>query len=241
MLDHADQLAFANASFGSKAAFPNVTFGWVADSASAWRPSRLSRRGRGFRREPNAKTAIPRIQTETPPVLDSLVGSAGRFHHGGMPLPLDEQNKLNIAYMEQVFAMAHARFRVISDLALQGVRTLLLLNGGAAVALFAVVSHDARAHLPGPALTTTFGWFAAGAVLSLVSLLVGYVSQNMCWNFELQAAFDVYHTASGHEARSIKIPWYVNPIWGVAVLLAFLSLVAFIAGAHAALIAMTYS
>lgn len=120
----------------------------------------------------------------------------------------------------------------------QGLKALMLVNGGAIVALFTFIGNEAPVVLDTGKVWWAFRCFAAGAALTLVAYFGAFLSQGN------------YYLSSQHEAWNCQIKMltgepgnydYVGPFkigrrWerlGAAAAIA--ALLAFIAGAHFAI------
>lgn len=74
-----------------------------------------------------------------------------------------------------------ARLTTLTQLAMLGLQSLILVNGGALIALFTLIAQGTRtpfiAHVYPPTLWCSFLGFVVGIISAIASIFVGYVSQ----------------------------------------------------------------
>lgn len=100
--------------------------------------------------------------------------------------------RIHLAQGELFGEFAKARLKIVIDLVIMALRTLLLINGGAIVALLTVLSAtNASISNPGR-MMVAFGAFAGGIVLTLLAIAIAYMNQNRNWAFENATAMWLY-------------------------------------------------
>lgn len=92
-------------------------------------------------------------------------------------IPSPEHTEYNKIRMTSLYANGEARFKSTFDYAMLGLRSVLIANGGALIAMLAYLG-NARMLPRDPGLMWwAFGLFTAGLVSSLLAVLAAYVSQ----------------------------------------------------------------
>lgn len=89
---------------------------------------------------------------------------------------------------EALTAEALARLQFSVTFAEQALKGLMLVNGGAVIALYTVIGNAGALNLDAGRLWAAFGCFVAGLVLTLLAYLGAFASQNF------------YHVSAQHEA-----------------------------------------
>jgi hypothetical protein len=152
------------------------------------------------------------------------------------------RNDLDLTRVSHLYELARGRRKEVADLALLGLKTLILLNGGAIVALFTVLAHFDQLTVVGWRLWVAFGVFCSGAVFALTSLLLGFLSSNSNWYAEqADANFIYFHsrgeneTASKLKAQREKAMKSGPKLWISAATLSAVSILAFAVGSGFAL------
>ena len=159
-----------------------------------------------------------------------------------MTLPAYQNPDLAKARLEQLYGITRDRMKGVVDLSLLGLRSLLLLNGGAVVSLFTVLGHYAEIGVRADRLWLSFACFVVGLVLNMVGLLFGFLSQNEFAAAEYTEATRAYFEATigieqPHMTRSTKNGTWQ---WITAISLVVASLIAFVCGSAFALIAVQH-
>lgn len=97
-------------------------------------------------------------------------------------MPVDPQDSY-LASATFRAELAKARMSTIDGLSTLGLRTLILINGGAIIALFTLIAQGAASplvkHLHAEALIAAAGCFTAGLALALVAILAGFFAQQL--------------------------------------------------------------
>jgi hypothetical protein len=110
------------------------------------------------------------------------------------PPPLPDNTEYDSVRMKHLYEMAAFRFRSAGDFAQLGLRSALLANGGALIAMLTFIGNrvDFKA---GTTLWIAFGAFATGLLLSLVATLLAYRVQSAYARQETAGAEKIYfHT-----------------------------------------------
>lgn len=152
----------------------------------------------------------------------------------------DDYHDTNERDYERFKADATQRLQFQHDFAQTSLKSGVLVNGGAIVALFTFLGHD-KATITPDALWWSFGWFVGALGAGLVAHLGAFLSQAFYMRVsELEAvasrnAMARLMDAPGHaesEARALKRG---NIAMGTALVASALSLVGFVIGAACAL------
>jgi hypothetical protein len=141
---------------------------------------------------------------------------------------------VNIERMKQNNEDARARLKVAGELAVSGLRSITIINGGSIVALFTLV---ARGDIKPAGLVAAFAFFAAGVTASLMSTLVGYWSQQLIVVYEQDVAAQTYEILAGLKPREPVFSEFPNRLVVVATLCALAGIVCFVGGSLSALLA----
>ena len=107
------------------------------------------------------------------------------------------RTELDKARLSHLYELARGRRSMIADLSQLGLRSLVLLNGGAVVSLFTLLGHFDQLEIAGTQLWIAFASFAAGLVASLGTILAGFLSSNGSWLAEAAAADFIYYSSVG--------------------------------------------
>jgi hypothetical protein len=111
---------------------------------------------------------------------------------------------------------ASETFRSLVAISIEGLRTLVLLNGGAIVALIAYLGQiESRASVA-TGVGSSLGWFVAGLVAGVVGFFGAYLTQLSLYNESVLGSNQRHHWA----------------LWGTFAVCGF-SVVAFVLGAFA--------
>jgi hypothetical protein len=113
------------------------------------------------------------------------------------------RNDLDLTRVSHLFELVRGRRKEVADLTLLGLKTLILLNGGAIVALFTVLAHFDQLTVVGWRLWVAFGVFCSGVVFALTSLLLGFLSSNSnSFAEQADADFIYFHSRGENETAS---------------------------------------
>jgi hypothetical protein len=152
------------------------------------------------------------------------------------------RRELDGGRLAHLYEMARDRRQVVGELALLGLKSLILLNGGAIVALFTVLAHFDQLSVVGWRLWLAFSVFCTGVVFALCALLVGFLSANSNWFAEQSDAEFIYfhnlgdvQTAEEKKADRQKAAKSGTRLWVSAAVLAAASVLAFAVGSGVAL------
>jgi hypothetical protein len=133
---------------------------------------------------------------------------------------------------------ARERLRQQLELALVALRSLILVNGGAIVALFTFVGNS-EASFDARAIWFAFTWFIVGLVLALLSLILGFVAQanytSLSWSTAYEHQGVMLSIPIDFEKEKARENKFGNVAELSALAAAFLSLVFFAIGAGCAL------
>lgn len=133
--------------------------------------------------------------------------------------------------MNHWFMVSRERMRGILELSMMGLRTLFILNGGADVALFTLLGHLEGWRMNQAKLLFAVLIFASGAVVTLIALLLGFISQSQFAIYEGAAAHRIHDQLVGRPVTDeLKAPTIGNVCWYSAVVAATLALGCFICG-----------
>ncbi|HEY0148678.1 MAG TPA: hypothetical protein VGB70_06700 [Allosphingosinicella sp.] len=150
--------------------------------------------------------------------------------------PEDQKSEIARLDYEALKAETSERMKIQADLAHSALRGLMLVNGGAIVALFTFIGNS-NASFDRSLIWWAFGFFATGLILTLAANISGFLAQThfflqtnlQSWNAQLEML--------GGEAKYEHIPFYKRGMiyqrGGVAS--AVCALVAFIVGCGFAL------
>jgi amino acid transporter len=148
--------------------------------------------------------------------------------------------------LSHLYELVRDRRKAVSDIALLGMKNLILLNGGAVVALFTLLGHFDQLTVSSALLQKAFSAFIIGAVLALSTILVGFVSSNLSWLGEQAGGDFIYFHHIGDPALSAarkdeETKWITGSthLWKFAALVSVLSLISFAAGSDFALKAVS--
>lgn len=108
-----------------------------------------------------------------------------------------------VARLDYDAAIADAAERVKYQVALvdRGLQGLMLINGGALVALFTLLGSKAPVHLDARLLWCAFGFFALGLALTLLANLAAFLSQGAFYTVSIMEAWDAQNALSGVAAQ----------------------------------------
>jgi hypothetical protein len=127
------------------------------------------------------------------------------------------------------------RLRIQESLADACFRSLVLVNGGAIIALFTLIGSNAQIakSAPGPSLGIAFGAFALGLATTVGAIIAGYfmqvkyalVTTYQMWNKECEIL-------GGEQVHNVEVPFKWGVRWGwTAIALVLLALLSFVTGA----------
>ncbi len=128
------------------------------------------------------------------------------------------------------------RLKYQQELAVGGLKTLTLINGGAMISLFTFIA-GANAIFDHRAIWWSFVWFATGLIGTTVAYLAGYFAQAQFMNVAHYDAGNAQRKMVGQPADLDTTSFYkVGNVWlMLATFGAVASLIAFVAGAAVAL------
>jgi hypothetical protein len=140
--------------------------------------------------------------------------------------------------------MAGRRMDAIDNLTTIGLRGLMIINGGALIALFTIIGHDANQdlvkHLRLTEILHAALWFVSGLVAVLLATLVGFVGQQFAARGEVIGVQDFIAEAITGKSPARATLWpFANGLIVVAALLAAGSVGAFARGCWIAIVAAT--
>lgn len=137
-------------------------------------------------------------------------------------------------YGEHMLHDSEMRLQYQHEYALAGLKTLVLINGGAIIALLTYIGNTNRR--TSEAVMSAFGGYAAGIILAVLAYLFAYTSQQHFMNSSTAHGY----RALGHEADmdTDKEEKDGGIRSAAAMVLAVLSLIGFIAGSLAALLSL---
>lgn len=144
-----------------------------------------------------------------------------------------------------LYAVAAARFASAGDFAQIGMRSAIIANGGALIAMLAFLgnSHRSPEGLP---LWLSFGFFVTGLLCALMTVLFGYVTQAEFGRQEAAGSDKIYFHLLGEEDKAAEQDTAeskhmesggVLERWAIGFYVAALAL--FVAGAVAGVIALS--
>jgi hypothetical protein len=105
---------------------------------------------------------------------------------------IKELTDINIARMSAFQENARHRGEQVIALALLGLRSLVLLNGGAIVSLFTVLGHVSDLSITQARLWGAFVSYAIGLAAVIIAILFGFLSQNEFMLFDYTSAARMY-------------------------------------------------
>jgi len=152
-------------------------------------------------------------------------------------LSADRIATLQISLFEQTHELARTRMKEVMALTTLGLRSMILLSGGAIVSLFTLLGHSENLIVNGTTLWIAFSLFSASLSFSLVATFLSFFSQNDFLQSEFSAAMRIYsevltQTARPELDKKITFGNWTRPL---AIVCAALALIAFIGGSYAAL------
>lgn len=143
--------------------------------------------------------------------------------------------------MSHYYEACRSRNQGIFDLSILGLKSLIILNGGAIVALFTLLGHFDHLIVQPSWLWKAFGAFVLGLTSVMIAIVLAYFAQNEFMRVENGIGEALYAEITGsisasdvksHEARGTVLLW--GAIVGVLISLAF-----FVIGAGLASYAVT--
>ncbi|WP_010186020.1 hypothetical protein [Sphingomonas sp. PAMC 26605] len=107
------------------------------------------------------------------------------------------------ARLDYEAAIADASERVKYQVALvdRGLQSLMLINGGALVALFTLLGSKAPPHFDARLLWYAFGFFALGLAMTLLANLSAFLSQAAFYAVSMMEAWDAQRAIGGLAAE----------------------------------------
>jgi hypothetical protein len=120
------------------------------------------------------------------------------------------------------------------EFSLAGFKTLVLINGGAIIALLTYIGNHASGHTA-TAFSCAFASYAAGLVLAMIAYLAAYFSQGSFLNVTGQRAWTLLGMESADKTTPETYAARGNLWIGAGVILCVLSLVAFVLGSWSAM------
>lgn len=148
-----------------------------------------------------------------------------------------EYEKIRLA---QWYEDARGRIKTVSDLALLWLRSMVLLSGGAIVALFTLIGRTGGVELSPLALWWSFALFALALVLTMVALFVGWMGQDHYYDAEFRSAERQYHHLVGRPyAEEVQASWDKGSRTSIAaIIIAIAAMTSLAGGAATALFAV---
>jgi hypothetical protein len=126
------------------------------------------------------------------------------------------------------------RLRIQENLAQACFRALVLVNGGAIIALFTLIGSNAELarSAPGPSLWIAFAAFAFGLATTVGAIIAGYFMQ---FNYAVATTYQMWNKGfeivSAEPPYNIQQPFNLGKRWEwAAIALVGLSLVSFVVG-----------
>lgn len=155
----------------------------------------------------------------------------------------DQLAALDLAKYQQFHEIARARMKEISALSTLGLRSILLLSGGAIVSLFTLLGHAENLAFNGQLLWSAFALFAASLACAMVATFLAFFSQNSFLKEEWSMADTIFwEVAKGQPQpqlyKSSQVAKFSRP---AAIVTAMCAVAFFILGGAAALFAVSYS
>ena len=145
----------------------------------------------------------------------------------------------------QLYENMRARLNSQTQLAILALQSLILINGGALVALFSLIAQGGNTpfirHIYPPTLWISFAMFALGISAALIAVFLGYWSQNEINMTEQVFADRDRNALLGHapdpqdQPMADKMLKRANLVFDLAFCVAGLSLILFISGSCFAL------
>lgn len=161
-------------------------------------------------------------------------------------IPQPEHTEYNKIRMTSLYANGEARFKATYEYVMLGLRSALIANGGALIAMLAFLGNARMMPIDTGILWLAFGLFTAGLVFSLFAVLAAYSSQaDFARQDTSNAEFIYFHTVGdptiakeqSDAAKEARAKGRTAEIIGIALFVA--SVVAFIGGAIAGLFVLT--
>lgn len=158
----------------------------------------------------------------------------------GHPLPEPDEDDRKIAALDQTFFQSSAMIRLesISNFAQSLWKSLMIVNGGAIVALFTLIGNSDLA-VDKFWLWWAFLTFAIGLGATLLSNFGAYVTQSAYWQHDMSGAWNAQEQMHGRPPKWVKEVAHSSSLgtmfeWG-ALGSAILALAAFLVGSWCAL------
>ncbi|HYD88422.1 MAG TPA: hypothetical protein VEA80_13180 [Vitreimonas sp.] len=157
------------------------------------------------------------------------------------PPPFDEINQIWVA---KHFEAASARNEFCVRLAQEGLRSLVLINGGALIGFMSFLGAVPDFITSGIALWWAFGLFAFGLVMAILAIVLAYLAQEQFASTDWASANAVYREVLVVDSGPNRLAQAAASARGIlltriAIAIALLSLFGFVGGAMSSLIALT--
>lgn len=155
------------------------------------------------------------------------------------PIPATEPSATERMLGEKRVDDTAERVRFQQEYAIQGFRTLTLINGGAIIALLTYLGNK-QGQVAAQEFAPAFILYAIGLALSVVAYLFAYYSQEYLVTCDMQEAYKLLKVQSEEGKKEQAEAQTIGERWGKrAVLLVVASLVSFLAGSSLAMWALT--
>ena len=143
-------------------------------------------------------------------------------------------NDVKVERGRQEYALGIERLRIGSQIALASLQGLLLLNGGAVVALFSLVAQGSGSafvrHLYFPTIWWALASFAAGMISIIIAFVAGYLSQEIIARVELVDAANIFLSLSNEPLHGDVPHEWASRLLNIGIVAASMSAFAFIIG-----------
>jgi len=113
----------------------------------------------------------------------------------------DFQRDLDKARVEALYRSQAERSKFVIDFALLGLRSLVLVNGGALIAMLTFLGHNQELAIRRE-LWSGFGWLVVGLGAALGSIVCAYLSQQQFTHQEASAAEKIFMNSYGNQAKN---------------------------------------
>ena len=146
------------------------------------------------------------------------------------PTPNTSRDRLAEFYL----ADATERLRFQQDFSIAGFKTLILINGGAVIALLTYAG-NAKGSVAAVSLQWSFAGYILGLVTAVLAYLVAYAGQAHLMRHSSSAGLAAMGLQVLDEGTPARRESRSNVLIGLAIALCFLSLLSFVAGSVGAL------
>jgi hypothetical protein len=146
-----------------------------------------------------------------------------------------------IAWLQECHQDARARLEVSRELSIAGLKSLQLINGGAIIALFALLGTDSEfaKRISDAEIYIAFAGFAVGLIAGLAAFICSYLAQESFSGYEQDVANNSFEALGGlpfsaADEGQLKVGAYFGK---AALLSAVAGLICFLIGAGSCLLA----